>query len=46
MPQVLPFWELDNAIRDSELSGNLAHELRPLPGPAVTLFLSQAPVLS
>ena len=35
-----PFWELENAIRDSELSGNLAHELLPLPGPAVTLFLS------
>ena len=25
---------------DSELSGKLAHELLPLPGPAVTLFLS------
>ena len=35
-----PFWELENAIRDSEVSGNLAHELLPLPGPTVTLFLS------
>ena len=35
-----PFWELETAIRDSELSGNLAHELLPLPGPVVTLFHS------
>ena len=40
MPQVLPFWELENAIRDSELSGNLAHELPFLQGPVVTLFHS------
>ena len=45
MPQVLLFWELENATRDSELSGNLAHELLPLPGPAVTLFLSTHPTL-
>ena len=31
-----PFWELENAIHDSELSDNLARELLPLPGPAVT----------
>ena len=35
-----PFWGAENAIRDSELSGNLAHELPPLPGPVVTLFHS------
>ena len=40
MPQVLPLWELENAIRDSDLSGNLAHELPPLPVPVVTLFHS------
>ena len=37
------FWELENAIRDSKLSGNLAHELLPLPGPAATLLLSAHP---
>ena len=31
-----PCWELEKTIRDSELSGNLARELLPLPGPAVT----------
>ena len=35
-----PFWERENSVRDSGLSGNLVHELLPLPGPAVTLFLS------
>ena len=40
MPQVLPFGELENSIRDSELSRNLAHELLPLPSRTVTLFHS------
>ena len=35
-----PFGDLENATRDSELSGKMARELPPLPGPAVTLFHS------
>ena len=46
MPQILPYGELEKAIRDSELSGNLARELLPLPGPAVTFVPLDAPVLS
>ena len=38
-------WELETAIRDSELSGNLAHELLPLPG-LCNLVPLDAPVLS
>ena len=40
MPQGLLSGGLENAIRDAELSGKLAHELLPLRGLAVTLFLS------
>ena len=36
-------WELETAIRDSEVSGNPAHELLPLPGRSVTSFLSTHP---
>ena len=45
-PRFSLLWELENAIRDSELSGNLAHELPPLPGPRCNFVPLDAPILS
>ena len=46
MLQVLPFGELESSIRDSEVSGNLAHELPSSPRPRCNLVPLGAPVLS